>query len=436
MIESIANITSIEEDQIKLDISGELVTIKNTLESLQAELVKRDVYKLQTANTIYNIGNINNASFDMIQGRKVFNFELIKEIINTLAHHNPNVMTFLQAAKKDSPDWERVDKIRRVALEHIESSFIGVIRIQLRKLFAIGLESMSEVKLEKYIYQSHQLINSIIRLFNFILVKRLREETTNLADILSLADKDVVDPFFTSVFELSAMRNYRILEKLIAIHNTHGVKLFMPELVGFANEVIANAVDSLSALEGRTANPLGNAATYSFTDCAAAEAAMVIIFSKLGFLINYKMVVINGVAYEEVYHKENFYVHKYSLLETDPSPKTNKISYEKQPIPSNAVMIYKDDYRSGINLFPFLIDLNSMTEEGYPKLYFFARIGDAPNILTYEFIEGGQFYKIAGSGRQRSIIELNEEMTDIEKRKNFKQDMVYEIFMEDKSAVI
>jgi len=430
-----AKINSIKDTQIDLDISGQLITITNSLSSLQSALAQQNVQRLQSADTIYNIGTINNASFDMIQGRKVFNFELIKTIIDTLSLHSKDINTFRKAALSHSPAWERVDQVRRVALGHIENSFIGLIRIQLRKLFAIGLEPMSEVKLEKYIGQCHQLTNAVIRLFNFILIKTLCDPSLKLSKKLTLSEKQTIDSFYNTFFERSAAENYDTLKGLIAICKSYKIIPVMDELMDFVDPDIDLTIGELDKLKLRDTNPIGNSALYSFTDCSFAEECVMNFFKKLGFLINYKMVVINGVAYEEAYQQKQFYVHKYSLLETDSSPKTNKISYEADPIPSNAVMIYKGDYRRGINLFPFIIDLNSITEEGYPKLYIFLHMGNIPDMLTYEFIEGEQIYQILGSGRRRSIKDLNEEMTDADKRKLYRHDRIYEVFRDDKKAL-
>ncbi|PWS33359.1 caspase family protein [Pedobacter paludis] len=433
---SIANITSIGDTHISLNIGGEDVKIQNSLQSLQSELGKRKVEQLQTANIIYNIGAINHTSFDMIQGRKVFNFELIKAIINTLSAHNQDIKTFRGAAEKHSLDWERADQIRRVALGHIENSFIGIIRVQLRKLFAIGFEPMSEVKLEKYINQCNQLVNAIIRLFNFILIKTLCEAVQKNATKLTQEEMAILEPFYNAFFERSAEENYLTFKGLINICRLHQIQPAMDELMRFANGNTDKAFHNLELLKQKGVHSDGNDALYKFTDCASAEASIIKVFDGLGFLINYKMVVINGVAYEEAYRQQQFYVHKYSVLETDTLQKANKISYESKPIPSNAIIIYKGTYQLGINLFPFVIDLNSLTEEEYPKLYVFVHMGEVQDMLTYKFIEGEQLYQISGSKRQRTIKELNEEMTDADKRKLYKHDRIFEIFSDDKSTLI
>jgi ribosomal protein S13 len=63
-----------------------------------------------------------------------------------------------------------------------------------------------------------------------------------------------------------------------------------------------------------------------------------------------------------------------------------KYKYDTKPISSDAVIIFKNRYQEGLNLFPFIIDFNSLTDELEVKICFYTYFEEGKRRVTYSDI--------------------------------------------------
>ncbi|NTW19218.1 MAG: hypothetical protein HGA42_06220, partial [Nostocales cyanobacterium W4_Combined_metabat2_030] len=94
------------ESTITINVNGEVQQIHNELATLKALLEKNQTQSFQTAQNIYNIGQITEANFGFVTGKKAFNELLTKELINALKVYSVPAARFLERATETKQDWE------------------------------------------------------------------------------------------------------------------------------------------------------------------------------------------------------------------------------------------------------------------------------------------------------------------------------------------
>ena len=70
---SIVTIEHIDDEQIKLNLNGQILEIRNQLANLQELVQEAQANRIQYADKIYNIEHINEANFGFLTGNKAFN---------------------------------------------------------------------------------------------------------------------------------------------------------------------------------------------------------------------------------------------------------------------------------------------------------------------------------------------------------------------------
>src|SRR5678815_4228282 len=99
------------------------------------------------------------------------------------------------------------------------------------------------------------------------------------------------------------------------------------------------------------------------------------------------MVSVKNILYEEVRNKIPQYLHAYTFLGVDNDKLYSaKYKYDTKPISSDAVIIFKNRYQEGLNLFPFIIDFNSLTDELEVKICFYTYFEEGKRRVTYSDI--------------------------------------------------
>jgi hypothetical protein len=189
-----------------------------------------------------------------------------------------------------------------------------------------------------------------------------------------------------------------------------------------------------------------------------AENELTIFLSTLSFLANYKMVSVKQITYNNIRNENVRYLHSYTFLGVDNDDKlfSTKFKYDAKPISNDAVLIYKDRYQDGLNLFPFIIDVNALTNELEVKICFYTCCEERKKKLTYFDInkitsDKNDDFKNLGDPSQ-VVIQFNEDierdlesnadhditglMKDIEKYKNLQLNVVYKIFQNAQKEIL
>jgi hypothetical protein len=111
------------------------------------------------------------------------------------------------------------------------------------------------------------------------------------------------------------------------------------------------------------------------------------------------------------------------------------VKYEDSPINTDAVFLYKDNYKQGLNLFPFIIDMNALSLTGGQKICFYAAKATADGSLNYCFIEDNSVVNIKNTNTLKQGIDVSELLPDSNSLKNLRFDTLFNLFREAKKAI-
>jgi hypothetical protein len=112
------------------------------------------------------------------------------------------------------------------------------------------------------------------------------------------------------------------------------------------------------------------------------------------------MISIKTVNYETVFERAEGFYHNYIKVGSKSSQPTTveSLTYHQMPIHNHAVLIYKTTYTDDshrVNLYPFIVDMHSLTCEPGNKICLFSQKQGIQNILSYRFVETNEAEHIA-----------------------------------------
>ncbi|MFK7948929.1 MAG: CHAT domain-containing protein [Saprospiraceae bacterium] len=172
--------------------------------------------------------------FDIAKESKTFNEFLTRRLIEALVPYSRSASKFLPLANKKAIDWETILTISNKAKEVIVYSFIGVLGIQLQKLFAIGKEDLSTTKQRKYIETCLFTTKRTLKLLNFALLSTLwdfrmsRKNTKNFQ--LDTKQQQILSNFFDDDFELDIQGYFDLLKAIYNIYTKNNLEFPFAEL--------------------------------------------------------------------------------------------------------------------------------------------------------------------------------------------------------------
>lgn len=433
-------IQRIGDDTITLKVDGEVREIHNQLAELKALLQHRQVQTVQYAEKIYNIEHIDEANFAFVTGKKAFNEQLTKALIEEIRDDCLPARRFLEKVAAIE-HWESQMRISDKAKEIIAYSFVGVIGIQLSKLMAIGKEDFSEAKMRKYLEKCLHIAKRSLDLINFALLSRFWDAQKERGRPLSAAPKAVLAHHFDNPFEPSLDEQFRLLEALHAIYSQEDQALHfpMPELAGFADRLEAGSDlrRICRALQGL--NEKLDKAQYDLLDCFEAENQLAAFLGQFRFLVNYRMASIKRIGYRQIREDAPHFLHRYTALGIDSKANVDaeKVNYTLEPAHTDAVLLYRGDhYRESVNLSPFVIDYNALTFEHGARICFYRSSDLADGSLDYLFLEDNSIVNIGTTGTLTADTDYNELMMSNEKWKNLNLDNVVRDFRKARHTLL
>jgi hypothetical protein len=376
-------------------------------------------------------------SFQVAEESKTYNERLTEDLIRAIKPYSRNAQRFLQTVA-NRPGWESVSAMTDNAKWIINSSFVGVLGIQLRKLFAIGKESSSEHKQRKYLFNCLLTAKRALQLLCFTLLSKLWDHQKKHAIALTDPERKSLQGFFEDEFEPGIQGYVALLQSLRTIFSQHQIELPLTELAGLAPQLepgsdLRKACDRLQQLQVRL-----DKSQFAQADCFAAERQLSQLLCSLSFLADYKMVSMKNVAYDAMRNSDPHYLHYYTALGLDIKQNVNKerVNYVDAPISTDAILLFKGGYQHSINLFPFVIDVNSLTFENGAKVYFYSCKDLSDGSLNYTFLEDNSVENILYKATRKADSNINQLMMDAEKRKDIKLDVVFEQFQEARKAIL
>ncbi|MEI6409748.1 MAG: hypothetical protein WCR52_10220 [Bacteroidota bacterium] len=369
---------------------------------------------------------------------KPLNEYLCKALIAAIRPHNPTAVRFLERAET-IPHWETNAQAANKAKEILAYSFVGVIGIQLSKLFAIGKEDFSETTQNKFIEKCIQIAKRSLDLVAFALVSQIWESQKTTPRAFSSAQTAALQDFFDRPFEPDIMGQVVFFQTLCALFAEHGLPFPFPQLQDFgphfqAGSAFQNAIGQLQALNARL-----DQKSCSPADCNAAEQALAELLSALHFLAACRMASMKRIGYWQIRTATPKFLHRYAALGIDSKANVDaeKVNFTPDAAPTDSVLLYRGDaYQQSLNLSPFIIDLNALTQESGAKICFFRARALADDSLDFTFLEDNSHVNIEWKGVLTDPEKANELLLLPENRRAYNLDCVIEQFQEARKSIL
>jgi hypothetical protein len=407
---------------------------------------------VQTASTIINIDHLDNGNFNLKNQNKPFNQYLTKVLITVIKDYSDDAAKFLDDYK-DQPDWNQVSAISGEAQDYIISCYVNVIGGQLRPLIAIGMEKYSDDQQKRYIDKCIAIGKITLQVLCFALISDIWNQKKQ-KDFPLLPDEATA---IKSFFEYSRQLDWDIglymnlFKTLDGIYTRQELALPIPELAGFSDKLatgsdFCKACDQLCAIQNAK-----DVDKYTYNNCDLAERSLADFLAVVGFLASYKMVTIKSVNYDEARNTSPHYLHNY--VELGAGNTAAGLKYIPDPVNTDAILLYKGNYmKSGINLFPFILDYNALNITGGVKIGVYSSIdvnkpksndddddgnaNSSVNIMRLYFPEDDTRQTISFAGIMKPDTNLNALFRDDPSRIQLKKDTVFLQFWDAKKTIL
>jgi hypothetical protein len=433
-------IQEVNDRTITVNVNGEIQEIQNQLSEVKNLLQNFKTPTIQYAEKIYNIEHIDEANFGFVMGKKAFNELLTKRMIEIIAPYSSDAQKVLDYVTKNQiADWESQAKFAKKAKEIIAYSMVGVVGIQLSKLIAIGNEENNDAKQRKYIEKCIYIAKRSLDLLEFTLLSTLWDFQKQSFQPISSPHNEQIKAFFARSFEPGFREKLQFLRDLIAIMQEKQIPFPFSEVSNFADYLAESHPFYQACLQMQTLSDSLDKESYTLVECSEAEKNLVTFFEYVGFLANYKMASIKQIGYKHSRITTPHYLHRYASLGIDSKANIDaeKYNYTPQTVATDAVLIYQgDNYQKSINLFPFVIDYNSLTFENGVKICFFHSLHLSDGSLDYIFLEDNRVYNIVFENVSAENPDFNELVADKGKHKLFNLDNVVIGFREAQTSIL
>ena len=382
-------IENVTADSMKVNVNGEVQEIKNGLEELKSLLQKMNVENFKSGDKIYNIGTITNATFSAEIGKKTFNMFLCRKLTEAIQDYNPDAKSFLGNIKEDDKaDWETQSRYTRKANGYIISSFVGVLGVLLRKLIASGQDASSSGHHKDYLEVCIATTNRTLQLLCYSFISGFWDHSKNKQYQLTRDQSNTLDNFFNTSVELNITDYVQLFRTLVSVFQEQKLDFPFIEVKNMENDLKEGSTFLSTCKNLQTISDKLDSGQFTLSTAFEAEAELTSFLVTLKFLANYKMVSVKDIVYEEVRNNTAQYLHAYTFLGVDNEDNmyTEKFKYDNNPISTDAVLLFKGKYQDGLNLFPFIVDINALTDELEVKICFYTYYEENKKKLTYSDI--------------------------------------------------
>ncbi|WP_339717894.1 hypothetical protein [Cyclobacterium amurskyense] len=341
-------------------------------------------------------------NFSLLTHPDLFNSLLTRRILEAVGRNNLEVEEKLKKLNKANPNWENDKRYIDGAKGYITELFSGILGAQIGKLMAIGKSADTGQKAENYIRQCHQIARICFQISAFSLLSKLWANLSKgiaLDKKLSAAQNQILAGFFEGE-EVDSQAFFQLIGILLPTFLENNIDLPIPELAEIQEEFQSESTLELAVNE---LDKLSQSKTASYTQCFLAEQQLSFILDKMIFFTQYKMISIKTVNYETVFERSEGFFHNYAKVGGKASQTTTaeSLNYHQMPIQNHAVLLYKTNYTDEsqcVNLYPFIVDMHSLTLEPGNKICFFSQKQGIQNILSYRFVETNEVAHIAFKG--------------------------------------
>jgi len=302
---------------------------------------------------------------------------LVENVISQIIPYNETAQKFIKAVA-DEPDWYKLPKYRNAALTVMQTAYIGVIGIYLKKIAAVGIGAFSNQKLKEYIKNAYFLGLRLLDLVNAVLISALWDWSQKQKPLFSDANRKTIAQFFEQTVERDIPFSLELLNALLQTYTLNDIEFSISELRQLDSQTeeqtnLHAAFMQLMQLFENSARQEPSAEEVFWTEKALSD-----ILIAFNFLAKYKIQAVKEVDFYHIRSLGEFFIHKlgfYGLPEKRneaANQNAEKIMHSTKKINTEAVLVYASDYFEGINLFPFVVDINNIMLETGTNLCFFS----------------------------------------------------------------
>lgn len=425
------------EGTLTLNVNGEVTEIRNQLGELKSLLQNLKVQNIQYADKIYNIEHIDEANFGVVTSNRVFNAVLTRELIELL-RERPKIALFLNSLpEEDREHWECIRTHLREGQGLLEESMVWIIGWEMRRLFSIGneREKSMEIRTQEYIHHCFSLARLSFQLSNSLLLSKLWDIKKSRNDI-PVSHRAVVR-FFNSTRPMKLTEMCELFRALLEFFRDNDLEFpireFNPETLTkllHTNGPFGEACTRIGELENLNAQN----EHYDLAHCHSAEIALATILRHFLFFTGYQLISMKKVEYEQIRNTQPRYIKDFILLEKKENKTLQRIlRYDENASLAYALFFAKD--RIAVNLFPFFLDYNTLTNEQDFQIYAY-ECRESTNGLRFFSLKTEKENAIYYKGVKAGTSEISTEEQKNEEQKNIRLDLVIKQFEDAMNTIL
>lgn len=431
-----AVLQSISPEHLTVVIDEEVFDISNSLHRLKELLDKNESSFFAFNKHVYNIKSITEVPFNLLTGKTAFNQFLTKSLIEGIKSICPAAERFSERVYHRE-NWETELRISDKAKEIIAYSFAGIVGRELSKLMAIGKEPFSEAKQNKYVEKCIHIVKRSLDLIIFALLSELWDATQEKPIDFSESERRLLDNRLDAPFEPDIGEQAELLFTLIEIFTRehHILQLPVPEL----STLVDGHVKKLEVISICHNIEKLQSDQHDIQDCYEAEQNLASFLGYFRFLALYRMASVKVISYRQIKNFKPGFVHRYIALGIDSKANVDaeKVEYNQDASYSDSVLIFKgDDFRKSINLFPFVVDYNSINFEQGSNICFYKTSQVDGKSLEYFSLETNKPVIFEKSGLLEQKKDFSDLLSDAENTKLLNKECVYDRFMEARRCIL
>lgn len=422
---------------ITIIINGKEYKINKQLIDLQKLMKNENVQIITYENKIYNIEHINEANFGVVVSNKVFNAVLTKELF-TLCKNNKKAESFINSlSPEDKDDWETKRQPFKTAQAILEESFVWVIGWQLRRLFSIGNDKAKgiETRIDEYINHCFSTYETSLQLINYIFISKLWDERSKNKNIDT--NKPALKNFFCNSRRLKLGELHKLFQALIEIFRDNNLEYPVEkESFGDVNEFMqADSKFNKACIELEKLEAMDmSSETYGLAHCHTAEISLSAILSQFKFFTSYQLITIKKIEYESARNTAARYIKDLNILEKKEARKLLRLlKYDN--VPTQTYSVFFQNKNQSINLFPFLLDYNALTNELDSQIFLYECM-EGDSSLRYFSLQSETEETINYMATSTEFMQVTSEEQKNELQKSIRLDLVVRQFEEAMNTIL
>ena len=330
---------------------------------------------------------------------------------------------------KTIPNWTQQERILSKAKEIISYSFIGVIGKDFNKIMAISKENGSD-KCYKFCYACKRIIAITLDLTIFALISRLWDATNEKLINLDTDEREAIRRRLIMPYRLTVHEEIDLVYSMLQIFEKYKDKIDLPipELKELHPKLMSGgeldeACKRLSDINEETA---------TLEQCRQAEDELTTVMCAFNFYMRYHIVSLKWSKCKKSRIFDTKFVNRYVALGLDNKSNVDmeKVNLTDNAISTDSVVMYTDNMsdKKSINMYPLVIDLNTINRENGSKICFLYANPMNNSSLEYISLDDGKIQTITNKRIKQKVSDINDIFMSDDDIKTYNTDTVIDTF--------